>query len=131
LNISFKYNFSIRIDGSIVTTLENDYDIEAYDKIGIVIAPGETKNVTIQPNSQEINFLVIESTKYATESGKLIYSIVGDPQTTEITLFRPHFLVGEFIVQLFRIIPTELSFTNNLTEAVTIKILVGRKATIV
>ena len=128
MTISFKYNFSIRIDGAPVTTIDREYSVEAYDKIGVVIPANQSKSVKIQPTTEEINFMVLESNEYSTDTERIYYKIVGDPQTNnEIILYRPQFLVGEFIVKLFRIIPEELEFTNELPRDVTIDILIGRK----
>lgn len=102
--------------------------VEAYDKIDVTILQGAVdKEVEIQPGASTlVQMLLIKSSKY--DGTKLKYK-VHDTGATPIVLDKEQLFLGQGAVGLLGTDLDKLFFTNNLTEDVTIEILVGRDAT--
>lgn len=131
------WTLNVQVTDGPKVALTNSITIDAYDWIEVVIAndpAGQATAVEIQPGDvDQVEFLLINSDKFddpAKDEVKLSYSVhelaanVGD----HIKLDAPQLLMGS-AVKLLRNSPDTLHFYNSLGDAVTIQILVGRKAT--
>lgn len=102
-------------------------EIEAYDKIEVSIeAETADKEVEIQPGGAgRIQFLLIKSDTYSED---LTYKV--NELTKIIKLDALQVFIGNGAVELLTEPPEKLVFTNDLTNPVSIEILVGRMATL-
>ena len=101
--------------------------VEAYDKIEVTIGVGESdKPVEIQPgSSSQVLMLLIKPSKC--EEG-LTYK-VHEASAIPIVLDQEQLFLGQGAVGLLGTELDKFFFTNNLSDDVTIEILVGRDAT--
>src|SRR5215207_9651127 len=104
--------------------------VDAYDKVGVAVAAGVTKEVEIQPASVEglVQFLLINSDQ---PSDDLTYQVKkegeGEPEEpVSHKLDAQHLLIGDGAVGLLGASsPETLSFTNDGGQDANIEILVG------
>ncbi|MGB3457900.1 MAG: hypothetical protein WBB08_01100 [Halobacteriota archaeon] len=127
--MSGKINLTLKVDvvSGPSISVSKEITVEAYDKIDVAIDTGVSdKPVEIQPgSSNQVQMLLIKPSKCGEE---LTYK-VGDTSATPIVLDQEQLFLGQGAVGLLGTELDKLFFTNNLTEAVTIEILVGRDAT--
>ena len=95
----------MNIEGGPSVNIPGSYEVQAYDKISVVIPhDGVETKATIQPSGEgKVQFIVIESNKYdeSQESPpKLFYKIAGDATAKTIRLDRAQFLTGQSFVGL-------------------------------
>ena len=105
-------------------TVASKLDLDAYDKIAVVIANGETKEVEVQPgDTDEVKLLLITSDVYG---DALTYELGGDT----VKLDEAQLLVGSGGVGLLPAAPKMLKFSNGLgpDNDAKVQILVGRAA---
>ena len=105
--------------------------VEAYDKISVDLAAGvQDKEVEVQPGGAgQVQFLLFKATKY--HASDLTYSVgaVEPTKANRKKLDALQLLIGGGAVALLGAPPNKLFFYNDLTEDLTIDILVGRDAT--
>jgi hypothetical protein len=121
------YAVSVQVAGGPRISASSTMEIEAYDKIQITLADGDSDvEVNIQPDGTGLaQFLSITATGY---DDSLTYK-VNDAGATAIPLDGPHVFIGAGAVNLLDPAPTTLVFSNNTGGDVTVHILVGRDAT--
>ncbi|SRR6267142_175507 len=123
---------SFQVPGGPTLTLTSAIAVEAYDKIEIVLNPGETdKEVEIQPGAAALlRLLAIKSSLYGDE---ITYAASdGSDDSDPVTLDAPQVFIGPGAVGLFGVDPKTLKFSNTNTDQAKkaqIEILVGRDAT--
>jgi len=124
---------SIQVVGGPTVAISESKQIEAYDKIDVVIDPGGVDvSVEIQPGSgTQINFLLIKSNLYSTATSALSYKVSdGTTDSSSITLDEPHLYLGKGMMGLLIAVPKILKFKNSdATKKASIEILIGRDAT--
>lgn len=141
---SLNLTISAQVVGGLQVSASRAKQIEAYDKIDVVIEPGATDiKVDIQPGAaNQVEFLLIKSSLYSQEPAdqKLTY-FVGDgvndfPATVGgLELDDPHIYVGGALA-VFGLDPKTLRFnstyvanpTNPTVNRAVVEILVGRNA---
>lgn len=108
--------------------------IQAYDKIEVIIEPGDTeRSVDIQPsNGEKVIFLLIKSSLYGSEITYLVNDGTDD-SANAIALDEPHIYSGTGAIALLGIDPKILKFTNthpatDASKRAIIEIFVGRDA---
>lgn len=139
-----KINWTIKaqVVGGPVITESQVLEIEAYGKIHVNIANGETdKEVEVQPGSADmVSFLLVRSDKYndLTDSSANLSLKVNLTTNPEITLDAPIMLIGNGAVNSLAPLlgPQKMFFTNSLGTDVdgngidaNIEILIGRDST--
>lgn len=122
------WTFTAQVQGGpkIVTT--QNLEIDAYDKIEMDVAnDGSGNTVDIQPGADtDVLLLVITSNLYGED---LTYKAKdGGSESSEIPLTAPQIFSGTGAVGLMGVAPKQLVITNNLADAATVQVLVGRKA---
>ena len=122
-----KYSLSFQVVGSTSVPVNGMLEPEAYSKIQVEVPAGASDlAVNLQPSGTKLaEFLLIKSSKYATDLTYKINSAAGTP----IILDGPHVFIGNGAVAILDSDPTQLLFSNALSEDVTIDILLGRDAT--
>jgi hypothetical protein len=113
--LKYTMNFQI-VRGTSVST-SREIPLEGYEKIQVGIDSGDTSTITLPAS---IQFLIIKSTIYGDD---LTYTV--NSETTVIKLNSEHVFMGTGAVALLNATPAKLVFTNSLTEAVTLDILIG------
>jgi hypothetical protein len=123
-----KHSFSLTIDGGPSIDIDEEYNIEAYDRIDFSVPKAQSLTVDVQPSdAKDVSFIVIESDNYhQSDTEHLQYQIEGDPQGRTLILNRAQFLVGNPFVSLLGTAPKRFIFDNTLSKDANIKILTGR-----
>lgn len=122
------WTFSAQVQGGPKIVTSQNLEIDAYDKIEMVVAnDGNGNTVDIQPGGEtDVLLLVITSSQYGED---LVYKAKdGGTESSEIPLTAPQIFSGTGAVGLFGVAPKQLVVTNNLADSATIQVLVGRKA---
>ena len=123
---------SFQVPGGPTLALTSAITAEAYDKIEVVVDPGDTdKEVDIQPGTAaQIRLLVIKSSLYGDE---ITYAASnGTKDSAVVTLDGPQVFIGPGVIGLFAVDPKTLKFSNTNADPAKkaqIEILVGRDAT--
>jgi len=99
---------------------QGELEVDAYDKIEVTIADGDTQQVDLVPGGT-VSLLVINPD---VPDADLSYDVGGNA----VALDGPHVLIGTGAVSLLGG-ATSLTFTNNTGVDATIGILLGRDAT--
>jgi hypothetical protein len=121
------WTLNVQVVGGPKNSASSTVIVDAYDKIGVAVAAGATKEVEIQPgNAGRVQFLLISSNKFDDQLDQLTYKV--NNAGNDITLDAVQLLVGDGAVGLLPAAPKSLAFTNDLAEDVDIEVLVGRKA---
>lgn len=112
-------------NGPSIATSRN-ITLDGYDRIGVTVASGGTKEVQLQPGGAgQVQMLFVTSSWYG---DKLTYKI--NSGADSFALDQPLILAGHGAIALFTDPPTNLSFNNATTgsDAVdaVVEILVGR-----
>jgi hypothetical protein len=134
-----KINWTItaQVVGGPLITESQALEIEAYDKIQVTIANGDSdKEIEVQPGgADKVSFLLIRSDKYNdVDNGSVNLSFkVNDSTNDEINLDAPLLLIGNGATGVLvpGEAPQKLFFTNSLgtDNDANIEILVGRDST--
>ena len=124
---SINWSLNVQVIGGPKVMASDTKEIEAYDKIEVTIeAETADKEVEIQPGGAgRIQFLLIKSDTYSED---LTYKV--NELTKIIKLDALQVFIGNGAVELLTEPPEKLVFTNDLTNPVSIEILVGRMATL-
>ena len=124
---SINWSLNVQVIGGPKIMASDTKEIEAYDKIEVTIeAETADKEVEIQPGGAgRVQFLLIKSDTYSED---LTYKV--NELTTIIKLDALQVFIGNGAVELLTEPPEKLVFTNDLTNPVSIEILVGRMATL-
>ena len=124
---SINWSLNVQVIGGPKVMASDTKEIEAYDKIEVSIeAETADKEVEIQPGGAgRIQFLLIKSDTYSED---LTYKV--NELTKIIKLDALQVFIGNGAVELLTEPPEKLVFTNDLTNPVSIEILVGRMATL-
>ena len=122
-----KYSLSFQVVGGATIPVTGEIEPEAYTKIQVDVPAGASDLITnLQPSGAKLaEFLLIKSSAYGED---LTYKVNTDTATA-ISLDGPHVFIGKGAVAILDSAPTQLLFSNGLTEDVTIDILLGRDAT--
>jgi hypothetical protein len=130
--MSEKINWTLHVEvnGGPKVTQSETIECEAYDKVELSLEPATTQNVEVQPSAVgQVQFLLITSTEYGSALKYKLYEADGVTLTTAKQLDGPHLLVGRGAVALLVEDPVKFQIENQLTDAATVQILVGRDAT--
>ena len=124
---SINWSLNVQVIGGPKIMASDTKEIEAYDKIEVTIeAETADKEVEIQPGGAgRVQFLLIKSDTYSED---LTYKV--NELTKIIKLDALQVFIGNGAVELLTEPPEKLVFTNDLTNPVSIEILVGRMATL-
>ena len=124
---SINWSLNAQVSGGPKVMASDTKEIEAYDKIEVTIeAETADKEVEIQPGGAgRVQFLLIKSDTYSED---LTYKV--NELTKIIKLDALQVFIGNGAVELLTEPPEKLVFTNDLTNPVSIEILVGRMATL-
>ena len=124
---SINWSLNAQVSGGPKVMASDTKEIEAYDKIKVTIEAETTdKDVEIQPGGAgKVQFLLIKSDTYSED---LTYKV--NELTKIIKLDALQVFIGNGAVELLTEPPEKLVFTNDLTNPVSIEILVGRMATL-
>ncbi|MDD3872961.1 MAG: hypothetical protein PHE01_01815 [Methanosarcina sp.] len=122
----------IKIPNGPSMTLNRTLELDAYDKIDILVPTGqagENKLIELQQSEEtKIKFLLIKSDFYGKE---LSYKV--NKESTTFVLDEPLVLTGKGAISLFGAVPKKLYFTNstsgNEAKDIRIEVLVGRNMT--
>lgn len=123
---TIKYSLNFQVVGGTSVPISSEIVVDAYAKIQVAV-PASTTDLTInlQPDGANLaKFLLIKSSAYGDD---LTYKV--NSSTTPIILDGPHVFIGNGAVSILDSSPTKLLFSNDLTDDVTIDILLGRDAT--
>ena len=123
--VKVKYTFSMQVENGPSINIPGHYDIQVIDS-GSVLVPkgGQEVSVNIQPLPwTQADLVVIESSQY--DDSNLTYTL-GTAQ--DVQLNRAQFMIGNPLVRLLGQQPGELKIKNNTNSDVTVKVVVGRKA---
>jgi hypothetical protein len=126
VNMSEKINWTLNVQvvGGPKMSASRTETVDAYDKIGVTVAAGETEVVEIQPgNAGRVQFLLISSNEF---DDKLTFKV--NNAGKDIALDAMQLLVGDGAVGLLPAAPKSLAITNSLADPVEIQVIVGRKA---
>jgi hypothetical protein len=130
--IKINWNFTASIDGGPqLGAFEPSFDVSAYDYIKAMLAApasGSTSTTTevhLQPTpgAGTVTMVAILADQY---SNQVTYKV--DDVQTDRVFDGPHVFLGTGAVGFLNDPPKKLTFTNKLPSAVTVQILVGRKA---
>ncbi|PSN15077.1 hypothetical protein C7293_08750 [filamentous cyanobacterium CCT1] len=142
--VSLNLTLNAQVVGGPQVGASRTKQIEAYDKIDVVINPGDTNvEVDIQPGvATQVEFLLIKSSLYSQAGAdqKLTYFVVDGgtdfPAAGDgIELNDPHIYIGGALA-VFGLAPRTLRFTSTYAADATnpainravVEILVGRRA---
>lgn len=132
-----KVTTSVQIEGGPQQSFNRAIAIEAYDRIEAIVPaatpapdladppiPGAA-TVQVQPGvAAQVQFLLMTASQY---SDQLTYSLTGG--VTDVDLDAPQIFLGPGAVELLKVAPQSLNFSNSSSDPVTVVILVGRDAT--
>lgn len=134
-DIKINWAFTMTVDGVARPALSGpaDFVVTAYDVVQVTVPPisgttAGTKAAEIQPStaSDKVLAVVISADKY---DPKLSYSVGTGTATTKIVVDGPQLFLGSgMIAALANPFPTSLTFSNETTTAIEVKIFVARKA---
>lgn len=115
------WDVTVRAEGGPQVTASGVIDVDAYDKISVVVPPGDDLAVDLGPGAAgRITALVILP---ATLGDELSYDVDG----TEIVLTHPQFLFGGAVDLTGN--PAGLTISNAGSEEAPVEIFLGRDAT--
>lgn len=118
---------STKIKSGPTITFSESLDVDAYDKLDVVVSPGAPKTIQLlPPGTTSVHFLLIKSSQY---SDQISYTVNGTGSTIILDTPQNFIGLGSLATLDDTNDPATLVFTNNLVEDVNIQILVGRKAT--
>ncbi|NJR60601.1 MAG: hypothetical protein HC769_18255 [Cyanobacteria bacterium CRU_2_1] len=129
---SIDVSFKVQVKGGPLISSSQELVVEAYDKIDVAIEPtGQEKSIEVQPSEgSQVSFLLIKSSLYSTEAGKLTYGI---DDAEQIVLDQPHLFLGPGAVSVLgnapKIIKFKNAYPNEEKNRAELEILVGRDAT--
>lgn len=119
----------IKVPNGPSLSLNRTLEVDAYDKIDILLPKGQTNKLIELQQSEEpkIEFLLIKSDFYGKD---LVYKLSNLSDATAFVLDEPLLLTGKGAISLFGAVPTKLYFTNSTSgdeaKDIKIEILVGR-----
>lgn len=124
-NIS--WTLTVLVGSGLKTSVSQTITVGAYDVIDVSVVDGAAdKVVEVQPGGAgQVQLLLITADEYG---DNLSYK-VNAPAGTSIRLDAPQVFAGDGAVGLLGAAPKTLLFSNTLGKAVSVSILVGRKAT--
>lgn len=124
---TIKYSMTFQVVGGTNVPIAGKIEPEAYEKIQVNVPAGASDMVVnLQPTGAGLaDFLLIKASVY----GKEVAYKVNDAGATAIKLDGPHVFIGSGAVEILDVEPTQLLFSNALTQDVTVDILLGRDAT--
>jgi hypothetical protein len=114
---TLKYTMNFQIVRGASLSIPGEIPLEAYEKIQVAVEASATSTITL-PSS--IQFLIIKSSVYG---DALTYKV--NSETTAIMLNSAHVFMGTGAVSVLNAAPAKLVFSNGLTDAVTLDILIG------
>ena len=115
-----------KITSGPTVSFSNTLNVDAYDKLHVVIPPGGPTTIQLlPPGTTSVQLLLLKSDQY---SDQISYTVNGAGST--ITVDTPQSFIGEGSLAALDDdnVPETLEFTNNLLVDVNIEILVGRNA---
>jgi hypothetical protein len=128
--ISVSWSVTLQVAGSPAVSVSRvPIDVEATDRIEVLIAPGDTDKVLeIQPGGlAAVQLLLIKSSSYG--SHLTFKASDGTTDSSAVRLDSPQLFSGGGVA-LFGIAPHHLKFTNSSTDKpATVEIHVARDAT--
>jgi hypothetical protein len=131
---TINWTLNVHVTGGPKVSATDQVDVDAYDKLGVIVAPtgdGAGTELEVQPGGAgQVQFLLIKASVY--HPSDLTYSVgVAEPDKTKRKkLDTLQVLIGDGAVELLGAPPDKLFFYNDLADEVSIELLVGRHATI-
>jgi hypothetical protein len=125
---TIKWSLDVEVSQGPEISVSRNLTVDAYDKIDVAVADGDTETVAVQPSAvADVQFLLIISDQYG---ASLTYE-VSDSSTTgaTIALDAPQSFVGVGALGLLGAAPQNLEFVNSLGSDASIQIIVGRNVT--
>lgn len=122
---SINWTVTAAVDGGPKVSGTNTIEVDAYDKIGVVVAAQSQTQVQVQPGSAgQVQFLLVKADPY---SPSLTYR-VNQPDATPIPLDTLQLFNGAGAVSLLDPSPKTFFFSNGTENDTAVAILVGRNA---
>jgi hypothetical protein len=123
---SINWTLNVAVAGGPKVSGSNTLDVEAYDKVGVVVKAGSQSEVAVQPGTEgQVQFLLLSSDHYGSD---LAYR-VNDESGQAVALDALQLFIGAGAVSLLGQSPKTIHFDNQMADDAAIKILVGRRAT--
>jgi hypothetical protein len=123
---TINWTLNVAVVGGPKVSGANTLDVEAYDKVGVVVQAGSQSEVEVQPGTEgQVQFLLLSSDHYGSE---LTYR-VNDESGQAVALDALQLFVGTGAVSLLGQSPKTIHFDNQMADDAAIRILVGRRAT--
>jgi hypothetical protein len=120
---TINWTLNVQVDKGPTIAARNAITVDAYDKIGVEVAAGNTVTLELQPGGAgKVQFLLINSTVF---DDTVTYAVDGG---TAVKLDALHVLVGDGAVGLLGAPPQTLDVTNGTAQDAKIEVLLGRIA---
>lgn len=125
------YTVGVQVSGGPQLNIPRTVEVEAFDKIEIVVPPGTDKTVDLQPSAAaKIALLVIKSEP---QDEKVTFIVKGATDSPELTLKEPHVFVNDAVTLLTVAEPKSIKIANKFaagdaSKKAAIEILVARRA---
>lgn len=126
---SMSWTLNMKVEGGPSISVVHSTDVEAYDQIEVLVAPGPAKTtINVSPGpAADVRCLLVRIKEPPPYPPKLTYTVGGKGP---YALDAPHWLSGSGAVAMLGADPTQFVFTSEATNpAVTVQIFVGRDAT--
>ncbi|MBI3785383.1 MAG: hypothetical protein HY270_18480 [Deltaproteobacteria bacterium] len=133
MSVKIKVGMTVLVSSGPNLSLQREMEVDAYDSIEATIKAGATDvKIGLQPGElKEIQLLLVTADPY---DSKVTYTVddgaaAAAPASSAVALDQPHLLLGGGAVGLLGKAPKALHFGNTTAKDVTVRVLVGRKAT--
>lgn len=120
------YAGTVAVAGGPKVAFSESLVVEAYNRLSVTIAKSASQKVFLGTADSEIRLLLVRSTKY--DPSKVTFQIEG--AGTARVLDMPFLAAGKAAVALLGATsPTFLTFKNDLTDEITVDIIIARDPT--
>ena len=119
-SINYTINIDVSAGPKVSVVAAEPLQVDAYEKVHLVIADGDAPTVDLQPAADKVSLLLVTASEYG---ANLLYDLGNGDQPLEAPLF----LVGLGNVKQTGN-GTQLKLNNTLGREVTVDVLVGREA---
>ncbi len=124
MTFRIRWSFDATVSDDSSVSFARVLQVDAIDRIVKSLDAGESVTAQVQPSAAaDVRLLVITATAYGAD---LTYRV--GASTQDIALDAPHIFAGAGMIGRLPSAPNEFAFTNGLTDAVTVTVLVGRTA---
>lgn len=122
---TINWTTNVQVVGGPMFTIGGAEDVTAYEVIDVNIAGGGSTDVTIGASGTNLTFLLAQADMY---NVLLTYTVNPVAGATVHKFDAPVMLVGPGATGLLAAVVTSIKFANGMTDAINIKLLIGRKA---